>query len=189
MVAAAWGGRCVGVRLSPYWTASDRSLAGQLRDEYHYTAADQTLAGHDALVAELNERPVAYLHLRGRAPSAPGTAPDFDAIARYRKLFDGLLIANHGFGRETGNAMPGSEGVVIGTGGRPDLSAQVVQQCGVQWQVRQLLQRLHPGSISVRRRQHRGRAWRAGSSAPQVVDECDYVPDRRVQHRDPGGGD
>lgn len=46
-------------------------------------------------------RPVAYLHLRGPAAGAP----DFDAIARYRKLFDGALIANHGFDRETGDAI------------------------------------------------------------------------------------
>ncbi len=56
-------------------------------------------------MAELNRRPVSYLHLRGPAPDAPGAGPDFDAIARYRKLFDGPLIANHGFGRETGNAI------------------------------------------------------------------------------------
>jgi N-ethylmaleimide reductase len=31
--------------------------------------------------------------------------PDFGAIARYRRLFGGLLIANHGFGQETGNAI------------------------------------------------------------------------------------
>ena len=31
--------------------------------------------------------------------------PDFDAIARYRKLLRVPLIANHGFGQETGNAI------------------------------------------------------------------------------------
>jgi len=31
--------------------------------------------------------------------------PDFDAIARYRKLLRAPLIANHGFGQETGNAI------------------------------------------------------------------------------------
>jgi N-ethylmaleimide reductase len=104
-VTAAWDGRNVGVRLSPYWTADDGSRADRQRDDYPFAADDQALADHDRLVAELNERPVAYLHLRGRAPSAPGAVPDFDAIARYRKLFDGPLIANHGFDRETGNAI------------------------------------------------------------------------------------
>jgi N-ethylmaleimide reductase len=66
---------------------------------------EQTLADYDALAAELGERPLAYFHLRGRASAAPGAAPDFDAIARYRKLFGGSLIANHGFSRETGNAI------------------------------------------------------------------------------------
>jgi N-ethylmaleimide reductase len=102
-VTTAWDGRHVGVRLSPYWTARDRSRADRPRDGYAYTADDQTLADHDGVVTALNERPVTYLHLRGRAPR--GGAPDFDAIARYRKLFDGLLIVNNGFDRETGNAI------------------------------------------------------------------------------------
>ena len=101
-VAAAWDGRRVGVRLSPYWTVRDVPYR---RGGYPYTADDQTLADYDGLVAELSERPVAYLHLRGRAPGAPGAVPDFDEFARYRKLFGGPLIANHGFARETGNAI------------------------------------------------------------------------------------
>jgi N-ethylmaleimide reductase len=101
-VSAVWRGRRVGVRLSPYWTVADRSGSGQPREEYHYTADEETLSEFDGLVAALNERPVAYLHLRGRAL---GAYPDLNAIARYRKLFDGPLIANHGFGRDTGNAI------------------------------------------------------------------------------------
>ncbi|MEV4974827.1 alkene reductase [Streptomyces scopuliridis] len=102
-VAAPWGGqdgqdgrdgRRVGVRLSPYWTAGDR-----------FTADEATLADYDELVAELSARPVAYLHLRGPAPATPGDGPDFDAFARYRQRFDGPLIANLGFGRESGNAV------------------------------------------------------------------------------------
>ncbi|MFS7873299.1 alkene reductase [Streptomyces asiaticus] len=94
--AAAWDGRRVGVRLSPYWTAE------------RFTADERTLADYDALVAELGDHPVAYLHLRGPAPAAPGAAPDHDAFARYRRLFGGPLIANHGFDRETGNAVIGA---------------------------------------------------------------------------------
>ena len=104
-VAAAWEGPRVGVRLSPYWSAADRSPASPRRGRYPYRADAETLAGYDALVAALSGRPVAYLHLRGRAPGAPGAVPDFGAIARYRRLFSGPLIANHGFGRETGNAI------------------------------------------------------------------------------------
>jgi N-ethylmaleimide reductase len=104
-VAAAWSERRVGVRLSPYWTVRDRSRASQRCDDYAYTADDETLAGYDAVVADLSRRGLAYLHLRGRAPNAPGAIPDFDAIARYRRLFDGPLIANHGFNRETANAI------------------------------------------------------------------------------------
>ncbi|WP_241788113.1 alkene reductase [Streptomyces sp. PRh5] len=59
--ATAWDGRRVGVRLSPYWTAE------------RFTADERTLADYDALVAELGDHPVAYLHLRGPAP--PRRAP------------------------------------------------------------------------------------------------------------------
>jgi N-ethylmaleimide reductase len=104
-VADVWGHRRVGVRLSPYWCLRDRSHAGQVRGEYRYTADERTLADYDDLVAELSERATAFLHIRGRAPIAPGAAADFDAIARYRALFRGPLIANHGFDRETGNAI------------------------------------------------------------------------------------
>jgi N-ethylmaleimide reductase len=102
-VAGAWDGQRAGVRLSPYWAEADRPRAEQGRAGYPYTADEQALAGYDALAAALSECPLAYLHLRGRAPAAPGAEPDFDAIARYRKLFGGPLIANHGFGPQTGN--------------------------------------------------------------------------------------
>ncbi|MCD9141336.1 alkene reductase [Streptomyces albireticuli] len=93
-VAAPWNGRCVGVRLSPYWDTGDR-----------FVADERTLAEYDALVTELGARPVAYLHLRGRDLAAPGGTPDFGAFARYRRLFGGPLIVNLGFGRESGNAV------------------------------------------------------------------------------------
>ncbi|MEV0405691.1 alkene reductase [Actinoallomurus sp. NPDC050550] len=100
-VTAAWDGRRVGVRLSPYWTVDDEPSADRPDGDYPWKADDRTLADYDALVAELSGRPLAYLHLRGPVPSDPG--PDFDVFARYRKLFDGPLIANHGFDRETGD--------------------------------------------------------------------------------------
>lgn len=92
-VAAPWEGRRTGVRLSPYWTAGD-----------HFTADGETLAAYDELVAELNDHPVAYLHLRGR-DTEPGGPPDVEAIARYRRCFRGPLIANNGFDRASGNAV------------------------------------------------------------------------------------
>ncbi|WP_344464910.1 alkene reductase [Kitasatospora kazusensis] len=92
--AAPWDGRCLGVRLSPYWTSGD-----------HFTADEQTLADYDGLVTELNAHPVAYLHLRGPGPAAPGATPDLDAFARWRQRFDGPLIVNHGFDRASGNAV------------------------------------------------------------------------------------
>ncbi|MCO5997679.1 oxidoreductase [Actinoallomurus rhizosphaericola] len=102
-VAAAWDGRRVGVRLSPYWGIADEPSADRSRGEYPFTGDDRTLADYDALVAGLGERPLAYLHLRGPVPSGP--VPDFDAFARYRKLFDGPLIANHGFDRDSAGAL------------------------------------------------------------------------------------
>jgi N-ethylmaleimide reductase len=102
-VAAVWDGRRVGVRLSPYWTVGDVPYGRG--GGYPYTADARTLADYDGIVAELGERPVAYLHLRGRIPAAPGAAPNASEFARYRTLFGGPLIANHGFTRETGNAI------------------------------------------------------------------------------------
>jgi N-ethylmaleimide reductase len=102
-VAAEWDGRRVGVRLSPYWTVRD--VPYRRGSDYPYTADARTLADFDGVVAELGERPVAYLHLRGRAPDTDGAIPDFCEFARYRELFGGPLIANHGFGRETGSAI------------------------------------------------------------------------------------
>ena len=102
-VVAVWGAGRVGVRLSPFWCARDRSAADQLDHDYPYTADARTLADYDELVTELDRRPLAYLHLRGRSPETLGAGPDLDAIARYRALFTGPLIANNGFDRETGN--------------------------------------------------------------------------------------
>ncbi|MFI8993804.1 alkene reductase [Streptomyces sp. NPDC053542] len=92
-VAEPWEGRRVGVRLSPYWA------------DGLFRADAGTLADHDALVAELGDRPLAYVHLRGPDRAAPDTAPDFAAFARYRRLFRGPLIVNNGFDRRSGNAV------------------------------------------------------------------------------------
>ncbi len=83
----------MGVRLAPYWHDGDR-----------FVADEPLLADYDALVAELDERPVSYLHLRGRDPIGPDAAPDIPAFARYRSRFAGPLIVNNGFDRATGNA-------------------------------------------------------------------------------------
>ena len=102
-VAAAWDGGPVGVRLSPYWGVADRAGGSPAGGEYPYVPDEQTLACYDDLVSELSQRPLAYLHLRGRALA--GGSPDPAEFARYRKLFSGPLIANHGFARETGNGI------------------------------------------------------------------------------------
>ncbi|MGA4541376.1 alkene reductase [Uniformispora flossi] len=90
--AEAWPGeRRVGVRMSPYWTAK------------RFCPDAALLADYDAAVAALNDRPVAYLHLRGPDPEAPGR-PDFAAFRRYRELFHGPVLVNNGFDRASGNA-------------------------------------------------------------------------------------
>ncbi|GAA3432508.1 alkene reductase [Kutzneria kofuensis] len=81
----------VGVRLSPYWTATDSTPACP-----DYVPDEETLSRYDDLVRRLDS--LAYLHLRGP------TRFDLDAFTRYRKLFDGFLIANNGFGRESAEA-------------------------------------------------------------------------------------
>ena len=103
---AAWDGPGrIGVRLSPYWTIRDEPRAQPQPGGYPYTADEETLAGYDDLTAALDDRELAYLHLRGPAPDATGGEPSFDAVARYRKLFSGPLVANHGFGAGTGNRL------------------------------------------------------------------------------------
>ncbi|WP_063734553.1 alkene reductase [Streptomyces sp. RTd22] len=92
--AVPWGGRGVGVRLGPYWT-----------DGAMFRADEETLADYDALVSALNDHPVAYLHLRGRDLAAPEEAPDAGEIVRYRRRFDGPLIANNGYDRGSANAL------------------------------------------------------------------------------------
>ena len=96
-VAEPWDGRRVGVRLSPHWSSGDR-----------FTADEGVLADYDELVSELNRHPVAYLHLRGPGPAAPGDAPELDPFARYRSRFAGPLIANNGFDRASANAAIGT---------------------------------------------------------------------------------
>ncbi|MEU4804084.1 alkene reductase [Actinosynnema sp. NPDC023587] len=90
-VGAVWGDGRVGVRLSPYW------------DTEGFVADEATVAAYEDHVRMLGERPLAYLHLRGRE-SAGGT-PDFADFARYREVFDGPVIGNLGFDRESGNAI------------------------------------------------------------------------------------
>ncbi|MER5253127.1 alkene reductase [Streptomyces sp. NPDC002855] len=93
-VTAEWDGRRVGVRLAPYMAATER-----------FVVDEELLADYDELVTELNERPLAYLHLRGPDLAGPGESPDFEAFARYRKRFEGPLIANNGFDRDSANAL------------------------------------------------------------------------------------
>lgn len=96
-VAAEWDGRRVGVRLSPYMTATER-----------FVVDEALLADHDELVTVLNDHPLAYLHLRGPDPAGPGQAPGFAAFARYRSRFEGPLIANNGFDGDSANALVGA---------------------------------------------------------------------------------
>ncbi|WP_069885465.1 alkene reductase [Streptomyces luteocolor] len=93
-VVAEWGGRRVGVRLSPYMAPTER-----------FVVDDALLADHDELVTVLADRPLAYLHLRGPDLAGPDETPDFATFARWRRRFDGPLIANNGFSRESANAL------------------------------------------------------------------------------------
>ncbi|MFC0438571.1 alkene reductase [Kutzneria buriramensis] len=81
----------VGVRLSPYWCATDSTPACP-----DYIPDGETLSRYDDVVRELDS--LSYLHLRGPA------AFELDAFARYRKLFDGFLVANNGFALDSAEA-------------------------------------------------------------------------------------
>lgn len=103
-VAAAWPARRIGVRLTPWWSIADQGRSGQPPGDYPYVPDEPTLADYDRIVAELNQRHLAYLHLRGPNPGDTAT-PNLNAFVRYRRLFDGPLIANHGFDRDAANAV------------------------------------------------------------------------------------
>ncbi len=81
----------VGVRLSPYWTATDSTPPCP-----DYVPSEDVLSHYDDLVRQLDS--LAYLHIRGPA------AFDLDAFSRYRKHFSGFLIANNGFSPSTASA-------------------------------------------------------------------------------------
>lgn len=104
-VTGVWDSGRVGLRLSPYWTERDRPRADSPAGSYPYTPDERTLDAYDALVTELDARSLGWLHLRGRLPEGPDDEPDLDETARFRKLYGGFLIANNGFGRESGNAV------------------------------------------------------------------------------------
>jgi N-ethylmaleimide reductase len=108
-VATAWDGpERTGVRLSPYWTIRDEPRAGSRPGRYPFTADEETLATCDDVVTALSESGLGYLHLRGPAPATRGGPPDTEAVARYRKLFGGSLVANHGYEAGTGDALVGA---------------------------------------------------------------------------------
>ncbi len=105
-VASAWDGpERTGVRLSPYWTIRDEPRAGSRPGQYPFTADEETLATYDDAVTALSASELGYLHLRGPAPATPGGPPDTEAVARYRKLFGGALVANHGYEAGSGDAL------------------------------------------------------------------------------------
>ncbi len=91
----SWDGRRVGVRLSPYWSTTEG-----------FVPDDETLAAYDEHVTGLNNHPLAYLHLRGE-----DSGPTPDAFARYRKQFNGPLIANMGFDQSSANTFIETGGV------------------------------------------------------------------------------
>ncbi|GAA0460747.1 alkene reductase [Streptomyces olivaceiscleroticus] len=93
-VCEPWAGRRVGVRLGPHLASGDR-----------FPVDAESLADHEALVAELDARPLAYLHLRGPDVSPAGASPALGAFARWRRRFRGPLLVNNGFDRESGNAV------------------------------------------------------------------------------------
>lgn len=83
----------VGVRLNP-----------TLHGAFGMTADEETIPTFDYIVQRLNEYGLAYLHLPEPAPAAkdhPHLVPG--VAAHFRPLYEGTLIINQGFTRETGN--------------------------------------------------------------------------------------
>jgi len=85
-VAEAIGKDKLGYRISPYSTYNDMPLYDEIPETYKY------------LVAELGKRELLYLHVVDIARRDQDASL---AIADLRSRFDGLLILNGGFDRET----------------------------------------------------------------------------------------
>ncbi|WP_028937717.1 alkene reductase [Pseudonocardia spinosispora] len=87
-VGEVWSSGRIGVKLSPYWTNGSA-----------FTADEDTLADYDRLIARLTSAGLGYLHIMG-----PASAPErLTSFARYRSLYDGTIVANVGFTRDSGN--------------------------------------------------------------------------------------
>ena len=95
-VIDGFGSDRVGVKLAPYLPALDGTdLAERMRLTYDY------------VFRALSHRRLAYLHLMGpqSREGAPVTADErLRALRSIRKSYAGLIIANGGFDRSTGNA-------------------------------------------------------------------------------------
>jgi N-ethylmaleimide reductase len=89
-VTGIWDSPRVGVKLSPYWSGGT------------FTADEDTLARYDWLIAELNSADLAYLHLMGPTP-AEDRDHHLALFGRYRAAYQGTLVVNVGFSRDSAN--------------------------------------------------------------------------------------
>ncbi|WP_017325781.1 alkene reductase [Synechococcus sp. PCC 7336] len=97
-VTEVWGGDRVGVRLSPGGTFSDMSDSN-------------TLATFDYAVAALNPFDLAYLHIKEADEKDLKYGGEFVPASRYRTHFNGPIVTNCGYNRQTGNEAIASGGV------------------------------------------------------------------------------
>lgn len=88
----AWDGAQIGVKISPYWSSGTA-----------FTADEQTLDEYDQLVKTLSANDLAYLHLMGPFTVADSVEAHIAPFARYRALYNGPIVANVGFTRQSGN--------------------------------------------------------------------------------------
>jgi len=85
----------VGVRLSPIWD-----------QKWGIIVDEETVPTYEYIVNRLNDYDLAYLHISGMTGGIQSKDPVkkiFDIAYKYRKLFNGTLIINHGFDFENGN--------------------------------------------------------------------------------------
>ena len=89
-VVDEWGGDRVGVRLSPGGTFNDMSDS-------------DSMATFDYAAASLNTFNLAYLHIREADETDLRHGGTFLPASRYRDIFNGLVMTNGGYDRQTGN--------------------------------------------------------------------------------------
>ena len=108
-VVGVWGGRRVGIRLSPVSPANDMAGFADAQEVY------------DTLVRGLDGYQLCYMHIIEGATQGPRDSSPFDYV-QMRKLFRGFYMANNGYDLKLAEAERGALKADLIAFGRPFIS-------------------------------------------------------------------